>query len=291
MTEAKEQVISGPTKGKGHADILEAGAQASVDQGAVSNADMDQVAAQQAQSTSLAVAPPSDPLLAALLNPSLDAEKMKVLWDMKKEIDADNARKAFNADYVRMKPHLPRIIKTHNNQQTSSKYAKLEDINEVVDPILERFNFGSSFEIVSNDEKGISGIAELIHAQGHIKKCPIWMPIDNKGMQGTVNKTGPHGTSSAIMYCRRVSKCALLDISTGDDKDGNQDTDANAFITPEQVEMLQTLITETKAGLAKFLKLFKAETIETIKGKDFSDALAVLQERKKQKETPPEKKA
>lgn len=220
-------------------------------------------------------------------NPNIDVTKMQALWAMKKDIDADDARKAFQADYVRMKPHLPKVIRSKKNTQTKSNYAPLEDINEVVDPILEQFNFGTSYEIVKNDAEGVELIVQLIHSQGHVKTTPVWMPIDKAGIQGTVNKTGPHATSSSIMYARRVGKALLLDISTGDDKDGNASGDQAAVITVDQVKLLSQLLVESKTNKEKFLKIYEVETLEALLQKDFQDALNLLQERKKDKQAAP----
>ena len=88
--------------------------------------------------------PPSGGVLALIervaLDPTADVAKLTVICDaaaqmiaMNERLTASRAREAFAADYVRMKPHLPLVIKTHLNDQTRSHYAKLEEINQQID--------------------------------------------------------------------------------------------------------------------------------------------------------------
>lgn len=212
-------------------------------------------------------------------NKDVDLEKLKQLREMYNDEQDREALRLFNIDFARMKPELPRVIKQHNNTQTSSKYAKLEDINDTIEPILGRYGFGTSMTIIKQDETGVHIIVELIHTGGHIKSTPVYMPIDDKGMQGTKNKTLPHAVSSSIMYARRVGECALLNISTGDDRDGNQATDsipeAVAEIIKEKIKEFEEDYTE------KFLKYMKVESVDVILAKDTQKAFNALAAKKK----------
>src|ERR1700734_1981608 len=64
----------------------------------------------------------------------MDADKLSRLMDLQERILNRNAKSEFAADYVRMKPHLPKVLRTKDNTQTKSKYAPLEEINKAVDP-------------------------------------------------------------------------------------------------------------------------------------------------------------
>lgn len=161
----------------------------------------------------------------AASDPNTDIDKFERLIALQEKVLASRALAAYNEAYVRLKPHLPLIIKDNYNTQTKSNYAKIETINKVVEPILGQYGFAVSFETIAQDKDGITIKAILRHEGGHCTETPVWMPYDTKGMAGSVNKTMPHGISSSIMYCRRVGLCMLLNISTGDDKDGNTDAD------------------------------------------------------------------
>jgi hypothetical protein len=209
---------------------------------------------------------------------TMDPARLGQLMDLQERILNREAKQAFNADYVRMKPHLPRVIRTKDNTQTKSKYAPLEDINDSVDPVLSEYGFATSTKILSQTAESVTVEAELLHSGGHVERTQITMPLDNKGPQGTVNKTGPHATASSITYAKRVAICALLNISTGDDKDGNSDQES---IDTEQAAILDNLIAETKADKKAFLAYFKVDDIRKIKETDHQKALDMLNKKAK----------
>jgi hypothetical protein len=160
-------------------------------------------------------------LLAIATDQQADITKLQALWELQKEWKASEAREAFAVDFVNMKSHLPRVIRRKPNTQTNSMYAPLEDINREIDPILQEYGFSTATKILSQNEAGVTVQAELWHRGGHVERTQITMPMDTAGIKGTVNKTGPHALSSSVTYAKRVAICALLNISTGDDTDGN----------------------------------------------------------------------
>lgn len=132
------------------------------------------------------------------------------------------ARLEFTKDFVKMKPKLKTIIKSHENPHTKSTYAKLEDINKEIDPILGDHNFATRHKIINQTETSVTIRAELLHSHGHSEYSDLTMPLDNVGSKGASNKTNIQAISSTVSYLRRVALCALLNISTGDDIDGNR---------------------------------------------------------------------
>ena len=88
-----------------------------------------------------------------------------------------------------MKPKLPMVIKTHENNQTNSNYAKLEDINQQIDPTLAEFGFGTSSKVTAQTDKDVTMLLEVRHRGGHTETMSLTMPIDDAGAKGNVNKT------------------------------------------------------------------------------------------------------
>lgn len=132
------------------------------------------------------------------------------------------AKLEFTKDFVKMKPRLKPVIKKHSNNYTNSTYAKLEDINQEIDPILGEHNFATRHKIINQTETSVTIRAELLHSHGHSEYSDLTMPLDNVGSKGASNKTNIQAISSTVSYLRRVALCALLNISTGDDIDGNK---------------------------------------------------------------------
>src|SRR5262245_24655968 len=74
----------------------------------------------------------------------VDVDRLERMMALHERLIERQAREQYAADYVRMKPNLPLIIRTKDNTQTRSKYAPLEDVNGQVDPILNQYGFGTS---------------------------------------------------------------------------------------------------------------------------------------------------
>lgn len=228
--------------------------------------------------------PPTDSFMAMIerlsQSKNVDIEKIKSLMELNAQIIDRNAKAEFAADLVAMKPELPRILKLHENTQTKSRYAKLEDINAQIDPILKNFGFATITKILESGMEGVRVRAELWHRNGHVEHTEIFMPIDNKGPQGTVNKTGPHAISSSTQYAKRVSICALLNISTGDDIDGNRPrTDLSPLISDAQIDELDDWINSTNSDKAKFLLAYKVSSLGEMNVRQFEHALINLQKK------------
>ena len=162
-------------------------------------------------------------LLHMAVERGVDISQLTALVALKERCEADEARKAYADAFVKMRPHLPVVIRTKENVQTHSKYAPLEVINEAVNPVLQAYGFATSTKIVDQDETSVTVAAELWHSGSHVERTQIKIPLDKTGIQGSVNKTAPHALLSSATYGRRAAICALLNISTGDDTDGNVD--------------------------------------------------------------------
>ncbi len=167
-------------------------------------------------------------------NPDVDITKMQALLDMRnqeilrmdqqRQIESNRiARQSFNTDYVVMSGELPLVERKKRNIHTGSKYATLEDINEAIRPILSKYGFSITCDITEQTKEIIEVGATLIHRGGHEKSTKLRFPIDSVGMKGEKNKTEIQGASSSITYAKRVAICTLLNISTGEDKDGNEE--------------------------------------------------------------------
>ena len=111
----------------------------------------------------------------------------------------------------------------------------------------------------------------------------IQMPLDNKGIAGTVNKTMPHAVASSVTYARRVGLCALLGISTGDDKDGNLPEEPEEYVTTEQAVEIDLAIKEAGIDREKLLQWAKAEEPRKILAKNYKKVMQVIEQRKAEK--------
>ncbi len=165
-----------------------------------------------------------------------DIAKMQAVLDMynqqvarereyQKEDAAEAARQKFAADFVPMSAELPLVIKNKKNTQTHSTYAELSDINQEIRPILGKYGFSISTDITKQTKESVTVVATLSHRDGHEKFTEITLPLDGAGFKGNANKTDIQAIASSISYAKRIAICARLNISTGEDKDGNKAMD------------------------------------------------------------------
>lgn len=227
----------------------------------------------------------------AAMNPEMDIAKLEKLMDLQQRLLDRDAKAAFDADFVKMKPELPVIARRKNNDQTKKKYAPLEDINREIDPILSRYGFGTGTRIIKQDTESVTVEATLRHRAGHYVSNEITMPLDRTGIAGSVNKTMVHAIASTVTYCKRVAICALLNISTGDDKDGNNEREERlSYITTEQAIEIDAGIKEAGIDRVKFFEWAKTmneegESVQDsrfIFAKHYSQAIKIINDRKKE---------
>jgi hypothetical protein len=84
-------------------------------------------------------------------NPDADITKLERLIDLKRTLDADRARAEFNAAFAEMQPKIPVIIERGNTDKGT--YAELEDIVEVIRPILAGYGLSSSRAGITSGSK------------------------------------------------------------------------------------------------------------------------------------------
>jgi hypothetical protein len=105
---------------------------------------------------------------------------------------------------------------TANNPYFKSKYAPLNDVLNIVRPVLAK-NGLSILQSPSGDGENIVVCTTLLHSSGEwIEFEPLILKAD---------KATAQGAGSAITYARRYAVSAILGISSEDDDDGNHASD------------------------------------------------------------------
>lgn len=154
----------------------------------------------------------------ASTNPEVDIDKMERLLVMHERITERDAKAAFSAAMAEMQGELPTVSEKGEisvNGQVRSKYARFEDINEAVRPILRKHGFAVSFR-TKTDSQSISVTGILSHKQGHSEETTMQLPADLSGAKNTVQSVG-----SSVSYGKRYVLQAMLNITTsGEDDDG-----------------------------------------------------------------------
>ena len=228
------------------------------------------------------IAAPVDPMLAMIervaMNPDADIAKMRELLAMRREEEDRHREVEFNAAVADAQREMQPVVTNAYNEQTRSKYARLEAISRAIDPIVSKHGFGKSFgqaDCPKDDHLRIT--LELTHRSGFAKHYHLDVPIDGAGMAGKINKTKTHALGSTMSYGRRYLKLMAFDIATGDDDDGN--AAGSEYITEAQVTELQELLAAHGVNERDFLAFAKIENLGMIPAKKFTGAKAALIQR------------
>lgn len=184
-------------------------------------------------STLPAVAKPANlmqALATAAVDPRMDVDKVERLWAMHKEMMDRESEAAFNDAMARAQAHIVPIAKDRRNDHTKSYYATLAAIAEAIVPIytaeglsvsFDQFNPSRDVGLPELEKSWVRVIAIVAHRGGHSRKYHLDGPLDDKGTQGTTNKTGIQAVGSTVSYLRRYLKCMIFNVATMDDNDGN----------------------------------------------------------------------
>lgn len=164
----------------------------------------------------------------AMTNPGVDANKAKVMADLLNSQEDRWQRQQFNRDLNAAMMDMPvitkgGIIKIPANrdkgtaERIQGRFARFEDIDRVVRPILKRHNLAIRFEV--GDLGNMVTVCPILsHGNGYTERGgAMRLPLDKSGAKNEVQ-----GVGSAVSYGKRYTMCAALNIITeGTDDDGS----------------------------------------------------------------------
>lgn len=232
---------------------------------------------------SIAPAEQADSLIAVIAraaqDPTVDVEKMERLLALKQKIDDDHRRQVFMAALARVQQKIPHINKAGRiivKGQEVSRYARLEDIDRVVRPILAEEGLAVSFDTEPHNNN-VRVICRLSHEMGHSETKQVDLPIDTSGYKNVVQ-----GVGSTVAYGRRIlCKMWFNVIEEGEDIDGHPEP---VPLTEAQRNSIINLLNVTKSKEADFCRFMGVAKIEDITQAEYQKGLNALQTKQRQME-------
>ena len=213
----------------------------------------------------------------AVCDPRMDVEKMERLLVMHQTITAEQHKVAFMAALGRLQAKLPQIQKSGRiiiNDKERMRYAKLEDIDVVIRPLLSDEGFAFSFDSESTDGK-LFKLSCTLARKGHSETKYLLLPLDASDYRSNVQSIG-----STVSYGKRqLIKMHLNLIERDEDDDGNGGAQP---ISADQIKDLETMIQDSKANKAKFLEFMGVERLDDILKRQYEKAVNALQVKKRQ---------
>jgi hypothetical protein len=160
----------------------------------------------------------------AMHDDSFDVNKLESLIRIQREIVQEQAQQEFNRAMSAAQSEMRAIRRDGKNDQTHSRYARLETIDDEIRPIYCAHGFSLTFSTEpAVDPANIRVVCEIAHSGGHVKKLGLESPPDVMGAKGLVNKTALHGLGSTVSYLRRYLTCMIFNVVLyNDDDDGNR---------------------------------------------------------------------
>jgi hypothetical protein len=189
----------------------------------------------------------------ALRNASIDVNKLEALLRMKREAVAEQAKVAFYEALHAAQAEMPqverlgvvRLISKDGKDLGSYNFAKWEDMDRVLRPIMERHGFTLDFDMEQRAAEGGGAkvTATLTHAKDgrtHSMTRAVSLALD-----GGAGRNNLQAMGSTLSYAKRYLAEMLFNIvRKGADDDGV--SASKKYITPEQADELRALSKQAK---------------------------------------------
>ena len=219
-------------------------------------------------------------IASALENPNIDANKLKALLDMQREVAADDARAQFNRALHEAQAEMPRVQKNgcidlgvdknSGKPRGSIPFATWEDVDRAVRPIMVKHGFSVTF---SNEDRGPAGIkwtATHRHLAGHQEANSITLPPDEGHGRNSLQAGG-----STQSYAKRYLVEAFYNIvRAGVDDDGKRG--GTVYIDLDTAAAVHAELARRKIPFEAFCEVLGVRSIEEIEVKNLPAARNAL---------------
>lgn len=166
-------------------------------------------------------------------------EQMQQLFELKKQMDAEEAKRAYVQAMADFKQEVIVITKDKENKQYGSRYSSLGNLVNTVTPFLAKY--GLSAEWHMDQTAGIKVGCTITHALGHAGETK-WMtvPQDTSGAKNPLQQIKSSKTYAKISTFEDA--CGLASSDGNLDDDGNGSSDSKPRMDePELVNILENI--------------------------------------------------
>ena len=213
----------------------------------------------------------------AVSDPKMDVEKMERLLALQERVMESQRRIAFAEALARLQAKLPQINKDGRiivKGTERSRYARIEDIDVAIRPLMAEEGFAFSFDSDSADTKVFKLSCKLSHQMGHSETKFLTLPLDASEYRTNVQSIG-----STLSYGKRyLIKMHLNLVEAGEDDDGQG---GSKPITEDQAKDLGTMLQDVKGDLQGFLKFMGVSKLEAILSKDYQKAISAIEAKRR----------
>jgi hypothetical protein len=156
-------------------------------------------------------------MLAIAVKQGADLEKMRMLMDLKREWEADEARRKFNEAFAAFKAEAIVIVKStliKDGPLKGKKHANLFDVVGAVTPKLSAHGLSIAWKLTKDDKDWMEVTCTLRHAAGHSESVSMGGGPDTGPGRNAIQARG-----STKSYLERYTATAILGLAASDDDD------------------------------------------------------------------------
>lgn len=200
----------------------------------------------------------------AACNPDCDVQKMQALLNMQQQVVEGQARQEFSRAMTAASNEIQPIFKAGKaslGNKGGYSYAKWDDMDKAIRPILQKHGLRLSFTTASSGVQGHKTIIGIVtHENGHNERAEMDLPIDTGPGRSAIQAIG-----STISYGKRYCAEMLLNIVRTDDNDGAAIPKKNVeTISPEQKDNIVRRLENLQIGPDQILAYFGITSIDLI---------------------------
>lgn len=204
-----------------------------------------------------------------------DIEQLGRLMDLQDRWQKNEAHKAFVSAMADFRAEAPEIVK--NRTAHNSKYAALDQICDVVAPILSKYGLSHRWRIEQMEHDGIRVFCVITHKLGHSEEVFMSAKPDTSGSKNPIQAIG-----STVTYLERYTLLASCGLAPRDADDDARHADGTS-ISEKQAADLEALAEEVGADKPAFLKYMRAASFNDIPVKEYQNALKALEAKRNKK--------
>lgn len=232
-----------------------------------------------------------------VMNPEVNAEKLKVIVELKLGLVDREAEEEFDAAMLEAQEEVEALPWDKINTESASKnrYVSYKRIDKMLRPIRKKYGFSQSYDTEPGTTADMPfACCDVTHVtikngvrRRHKRRYRLPMPIDAAGPKGGGVMTKPQAVSSGMSYMMRKLSQMIWNIPfliDADDNDGNPPKGGN--VNEKQVSELRKLFDRlSEPRQRKALEHFKLDipdkeplhtALANLQAKEYNNALKTL---------------
>lgn len=175
-------------------------------------------AAKRRASKAVVVAPAAPQGLPALFEraasaANFDVDALTKLMAIKREIEADAERRAFDQDFAALQAELSPVEANAFDPQKHRAYADINALLDVVAPAAAAKGFGLSYDTAPGGIDGTVKVTVKLMRNGIERTASVDMPLDGHGMRGGVNMSAPQAYASTLTHGRKAALTLMFNLN------------------------------------------------------------------------------